>query len=170
MRCLSSVLFDLGIAGVAGQFGTANAQDRVGHTLFVEGIGNGIGFTANYERSVPVEGVTWRFRAGIGTIPWDLEYSDEEAAEYAIPLTVAFSRWGVEVGFGVTLTTLDKNGFIPAGVIAYRYEFASHLVLRASVAPVHWQGSFNTESCGYRDSCPRQEFFPFPGLSVGYKL
>ena len=160
---------------LAGSPGRAYAQDarNLRNAVYFEGAGSSIGFTVNYERTMPLDetgGTTLRLRVGGGYIPWEIEYS-EEPVEFTFPATASLSYLGLEVGVGITLSSLDKNAVMPGGIVAFRHTFREHLWLRLSASPIYWQGEISSEGCGHYDACySRRNFFVFPGLSVGYRF
>ena len=136
------------------------------NALSLELAGNGLGVGASHEWAVPLNergAQSLRVRVGFGLVPDGLDYHG--GSSEALPLTLSYTYSFLELGAGVTLSTIDHNGAIPQATVAMRFEWGQALV-RPSVSFMRVRDA-RTESCGHYDAGCITEVWPVPGLSVG---
>lgn len=134
--------------------------------FYVEGLGNGIIYSVNYEHQlIPAYNIGLRVGAGI------LNTSDVVMTT-PVHLNVAFGeKHALELAGGISMLSNFKNkdyAIAPSSSVMYRMMLGNGLLVRAGLTQ-----TYSKELLGTSDKIAAplsKEFLIYPGLSVGYRF
>lgn len=149
----------------------ASAQDARPNVAYLELLGSGGAWSANYERAAGA------FRLRLGLASWSAgdSFGAGTTAYWTVPLTISHvagaGNHHLESGAGVTFGRSDFTSSFDAdersqfttltAILGYRYQKpGGRFVFRAVLTPLFGLG---TEDAAY----PEKGFFPSVGISVG---
>lgn len=129
-----------------------NSQSK--HHIYVEGLGNGILYSLNYD----VHGERLGMRIG-GSLLGEAYLATSQA--YTL---IGKRKHFLELGLGAVLVKEESDPIKLRGnaAVMYRFESSSGFLLRAGIAP-----TFIKEESEYFTS---DVFLLWPGISIGYRL
>lgn len=143
------------------------------HTLFLEGGGNGIYGSINYDRVINFSSFALSLRAGLGAYP--SSNVNTNAIYPVLPIEVS-TLWGkkthfIEAGVGISTLYLYKtNGqdkpryiFLGFARIGYRLQKDSGFFFKAGFTPIFAGFSLNEANSNQQNF----RFLPWVGVAVG---